>query len=190
MSHRGSIAAISSTNEGGTIPEENLVGYTRDRTETFAQVWLGLTANCAVCHDHKFDPMTQREFYELSAFFNNSTVGEKDGNIKDTPPTAFVPADRDRDRWEVLAGKLAEARSAVERRKDEGRPAFDSWMAKVTPGEVAALAPGEGLGLLARLGDGVWASRPGPPLEVADGGDFEADQGFSFGAWIKLPKAG
>ncbi len=60
------------TNEGGTIPEENLVSYTRDRTETVSQVWLGLTANCAVCHDHKFDPLTQREFYELSAFFNNT----------------------------------------------------------------------------------------------------------------------
>ena len=63
------------TNEGGTIPEENLVGYTRDRTETVSQVWLGLTANCAVCHDHKFDPLSQREFYELAAFFNNSTQG-------------------------------------------------------------------------------------------------------------------
>src|SRR5262249_13417542 len=50
------------TNEGGTIPEENLVHYTRDRTETVAAVWLGTTANCATCHDHKFDPLTQREF--------------------------------------------------------------------------------------------------------------------------------
>ncbi len=73
------------TNEGGVIPEEYLVLYTRDRTETVSQVWLGMTAGCAVCHDHKFDPLSQREFYEMAAFFNNTTQGAMDGNIKDTP---------------------------------------------------------------------------------------------------------
>ena len=73
------------TNEGGTIPEEYLVLYTRDRIETASQVWLGLTANCAACHDHKFDPLTQKEVYSLAAFFNNTTQNAMDGNIKDTP---------------------------------------------------------------------------------------------------------
>ena len=99
----------ATTNEGGTIAEENLVNYTRDRTETVSHVWLGLTANCAVCHDHKFDPLTQREFYELSAFFNNTTQGAYDGNIKDTPPTVFVPGAADRERWSTLAADLADA---------------------------------------------------------------------------------
>ncbi len=79
------------TNEGGAIAEEYLVLYARDRTETVSQVWLGLTAGCAVCHDHKFDPLTQKEFYELAAFFNNTTQAAMDGNIKDTPPIVFVP---------------------------------------------------------------------------------------------------
>src|SRR5260370_17014274 len=94
------------TNEGGTIAEENLVFYTRDRTETVAQIWLGLTANCAVCHDHKFDAFSARDFYSLSAFFNNSTQGAMDGNIPNTPPILFVPRREDRARWAVLAKDL------------------------------------------------------------------------------------
>ena len=77
------------TNEGGVIPEEYLVLSTRDRTETTATVWMGLTAGCAVCHDHKFDPLSQREFYELAAFFNNTTQGAMDGTI--TRPTRWFP---------------------------------------------------------------------------------------------------
>ena len=69
------------SNEGGLIAEEYLVLYTRDRTETAAQVWLGLTAGCAVCHDHKFDAFSTRDFYSMSAFFNNTTQGAMDGNI-------------------------------------------------------------------------------------------------------------
>ena len=116
------------TNEGGIIDEEYLVLYTRDRTETVSQVWLGLTAGCAVCHDHKFDPLTQKEFYEMAAFFNNTTQNAKDGNIKDTPPTLFVPSAMDRDRWNVLSGLLAEARKQVEARKKSARPEFNKWV--------------------------------------------------------------
>src|SRR5947209_6747900 len=90
------------TNEGGVIPEEYLVLYTRDRTETVNHVWMGLTANCAVCHDHKFDPLSQKEFYRMAAIFNNTTQGAMDGNIKDTPPVIVVPLPQDRARWEAL----------------------------------------------------------------------------------------
>ncbi len=100
----------ATTNEGGVIPEEYKVLYTRDRTETTSQVWMGLTAGCAVCHDHKFDPLSQREFYELSAFFNNTTQPTMDGNIKDTPPTIFVPRAADRPRWESLTAELVGVR--------------------------------------------------------------------------------
>ena len=78
------------TSEGGAIDEEYQVLYTRDRVETTSKVWMGLTSGCAVCHDHKFDPITQKEFYELSAFFNNTTQKPMDGNIKDTPPIVMV----------------------------------------------------------------------------------------------------
>jgi hypothetical protein len=119
------------TNEGGVIGEEYLVLYARDRTETTARVWLGLTAGCAVCHDHKFDPLSQKEFYQMSAFFNNTTQAAMDGNVKDTPPTVFVPAEADRGRWPALEKDLADARRQLEERKKIVRADFDRRLAAV-----------------------------------------------------------
>jgi len=59
--------------EGGTDPEEDRVKRTVDRTNTLGEVWLGLTVGCAQCHSHKYDPLTQREYYQLYAFFNSLT---------------------------------------------------------------------------------------------------------------------
>jgi hypothetical protein len=129
------------TNEGGTIPEEYLVLYTRDRTETTAAVWLGLTAGCAVCHNHKFDPLSQKEFYELAAFFNNTTQAAMDGNIHDTPPIVVVPKPEDRQRFAALEKELVAGRKAVETRKQAARVEFDSWIKEATPDAVAKAAP-------------------------------------------------
>ncbi len=110
------------TSEGGAIDEEYRVLYTRDRTETTSQVWLGLTAGCAVCHDHKFDPISQREFYELAAFFNNTTQSGMDGNIKDTPPVQFVPRPDDRARYDQLvAPKFRRERDELDARRQAGQ---------------------------------------------------------------------
>ncbi|MBI3412177.1 MAG: DUF1553 domain-containing protein [Planctomycetes bacterium] len=142
------------TNEGGAISEEYLVLYTRDRTETFAQVWLGITANCATCHDHKFDPLTMRDFYALSAFFNNTTQAAMDGNIANTPPVIFVPSAEDRQRWEALAKEKEEAGAAIKSRKDAAQKDFDAWLATAKTDNLATLIPTEGLHLHAPLKDG------------------------------------
>ncbi|MBX3411655.1 MAG: DUF1553 domain-containing protein [Pirellulales bacterium] len=133
------------TNEGGVIPEEYVVLYARDRTETTSQVWLGMTTGCAVCHDHKFDPISQREFYEFSAFFNNTTQNAMDGNIKDTPPIVTVPREEDRATWEALPTQLAAARKEVEDRRGSARPEFDSWLAGPASGSLAANNVADGL---------------------------------------------
>jgi hypothetical protein len=129
------------TNEGGVIDEEYLVLYTRDRTETTAAVWMGLTAGCAVCHNHKFDPLSQREFYELSAFFNNTTQAAKDGNAHDTPPILTVPRPEDRPRFAALDRELPEVKSAIEARKATGRPDFEAWVREATGESLARLLP-------------------------------------------------
>jgi len=72
-------------NEGGIVPDEFIVEYVADRTETTSTVWLGLTMNCARCHDHKYDPITQKDFYSLFAFFNNVDEHGQDGTIAPTP---------------------------------------------------------------------------------------------------------
>ncbi|MCA9041530.1 MAG: DUF1549 domain-containing protein, partial [Planctomycetaceae bacterium] len=59
------------TNEGGSIEEEFRTEYVADRTQTFGTAFLGLTLECSKCHDHKFDPVTQKEFYQLSSYFNS-----------------------------------------------------------------------------------------------------------------------
>lgn len=83
------------TSEGGSIDEEYYVRYAVDRTETTATIWMGLTAGCAACHDHKFDPISQKEFYQLYAFFNNNNEKAMDGNIALTPPMLKLPSDEE-----------------------------------------------------------------------------------------------
>ena len=81
-----------STSEGGSIDEEVLARYAVDRVETMSTVWLGLTTGCAVCHDHKFDPISQKEFYQLFAFFSGSADGAMDGNALAPPPAIKLPS--------------------------------------------------------------------------------------------------
>ncbi len=79
------------TSEGGSIDEEYYVQYAIDRADTTSTVWMGLTVGCAQCHDHKYDPITQKEFYQLYAYFNNITENAMDGNRKDSPPVVKLP---------------------------------------------------------------------------------------------------
>jgi hypothetical protein len=75
--------------EGGRIPEENRVEYVMDQAETVATVWLGLTFTCSRCHDHKYDPFTQRDYYKLFAFFNQTPVDGTGGSGQAEPVVQF-----------------------------------------------------------------------------------------------------
>ncbi|MCX7412734.1 MAG: DUF1553 domain-containing protein [Planctomycetia bacterium] len=205
------------TAEGGSIPQECLVLYARDRTDTTATVWMGLTAGCAVCHDHKFDPFTQRDFYSLSAFFNHTTQAALDGNAVDTPPMIVVPVAADRERFAVLEKEQPAAKQAVDARKNEGRKEFDAWLERLAPADIEAILPQdtplfnlacdegrgdetslghEGRQRPLRLASTRWIEGPGgrPALElngkaaeVADIPSFEHDRPFSVVMQVRVP---
>ncbi len=103
------------TSEGGAIPAELDVRYMVDRVETTGTVFLGLTLGCAVCHDHKYDPITQREFYQLGAFFNNTTQPAMDGNQKDTPPVVALPSEEYSDEWDHLLRQRSKLQDTIDR---------------------------------------------------------------------------
>ena len=87
----GFIRCSMTTSEGGSIEAEVAAAKAKERVETLGKVWLGLTTGCAACHDHKFDPISQKKFYELAAFFRNSTEGTFDGNVPNPAPVVTAP---------------------------------------------------------------------------------------------------
>jgi len=109
----GFVRCNVTTGEGGSIDEEVRVRYATDRTERLSTVFLGLTMGCAVCHDHKFDPLSQKEFYSLYSFFNSAADPAMDGNRHDTPPTVRVPTPEDTAKIADFDAKIAEKRKQI-----------------------------------------------------------------------------
>ena len=84
------------TGEGGSIYDEVFARNVMDRTDAFGTIFLGLSTGCAVCHDHKFDPITSKDYYSLTAFFNSLDGKAMDGNAKDHAPVIATPSDEQR----------------------------------------------------------------------------------------------
>lgn len=104
--------------EGGRIPEENRVDYVMDMSETMGTVWLGLTLNCCRCHDHKYDPLTQNEYYQFYAFFNQTPVTGQGGDPQ-TAPNMAVHSAADQRRTDELRPQLAGVTTRLKKvRKD------------------------------------------------------------------------
>jgi hypothetical protein len=103
-----------STSEGGSIDAEVLAMYAKERVETTTEVFLGETMGCAACHDHKFDPITQKDFYSMSAFFRNTTQPALDQNRSDAPPSILVPSPEDRTRWDALPGEIEDRQKPLD----------------------------------------------------------------------------
>jgi hypothetical protein len=142
------------TNEGGVIPDEVDAMYQKDRVETTATVWLGLTMGCASCHDHKFDPVSARDFYSMVAFFKNTTQRPLDGNIRDTPPILFVPRIEDRPRWDTLETEVASLKQKLQERKQATNEKYLAWLKSTKPADLKAKVSNDQLHLYAPLAEG------------------------------------
>jgi hypothetical protein len=121
------------TNEVGIIDDEYAEIYAKDRADTVGAVWLGMTVGCATCHDHKFDPISQKDFYALGAFFRNTTQKVMDGNISDTPPILLVPRAADRTAWEEKNALVAAVRRELDAAREGAGEAFQQWLGTRVP---------------------------------------------------------
>jgi len=113
--------------EGGAFPQEYLTAYIIDRVSTTSTVWLGLTIGCAQCHDHKFDPITQKEFYQFYAFFNKVAENGLDGRDGNAVPVAKAPAAGQRERLDAIAKRITGIQHQITAREKASEPNALAW---------------------------------------------------------------
>ncbi len=206
------------TNEGGSILAEVEAMYAKDRADTTGTVWLGLTVGCATCHDHKFDPIPQREYYSLTSFFRNTTQPTMDMNIPQTPPTVYVPLAADREKWSEVNTQRDALRNELAAERAKALRKIEKWSA--SPKRAAAATQDQAAQLLdLRVNaDQVQVTRSGANQSVSlaaetkiidapetdakalhfdKGGkltlpnvsEMDTDKPFTIASWIYIPKA-
>ena len=188
--------------EGGIVDEEFRVEYVADRVETTATVWMGLTAGCARCHDHKFDPITQKDYYSLFAFFNN--IDEKGfvWNFGNEPPVIQAPLPEQQRQLDEFDRRIEEAEGKLAGMQDDLARAQAKWEQRVvTSGKPVECDLMSGLAM--RLPLDTDASLPSAPgkiatalrfdgkryLDAGDGPKFNYRDPFTFAAWVQPESA-
>ena len=166
------------TSEGGAIDEEYEAVYAKDRVEATSTVWLGMTMGCASCHDHKFDPLSMREFYQMSAFFRNTTQKAMDGNIWDTPPSIKVFSKSEQARIDKTKRTVKKIQQEI------GSPGS---LLEAFP-SVAEDVARDVLVVEAQTGDSELGIDSTTQVVVGDMADLDLNGPFSISFWIKFSK--
>lgn len=201
--------------EGGIIPEEYRVEYVADRVHTTATILLGVSLSCARCHDHKFDPFTQREYYQFFAFFNNLNEQGEAGRVGNAEPTIKAPTQSQAARQVELAGQLHRLNDTLQQRVVTAVKSVPTWepqlkefysssasapvpllhwpLDEATGSEVPERIDGARKGQI--VGKAEWTTgRLGGAIrldgnthiEAGDLANFERTDRFSFGGWVNV----
>ncbi len=118
----------ASTDEGGVIAEEYRVEYVVDRVKTTSMVWLGLSMECAQCHDHKYDPISQKEYYSFYAFFNQAADPGMQTRNGNQVPKVDVPDESKVAKIPGVESQIADNKKQLEVLLSETTEAFNAWV--------------------------------------------------------------
>ena len=200
--------------EGGIVEEEFLVEYAADRVETTSTVWLGLTVGCARCHDHKYDPLTQKEFYQLFAYFNNVPERGLVYHFGNDGPMIKAPTDEHRSELASLDREVLAAEQRLEELEPSIKEGIAAWARSLAKHRKADWSVSDGLVAhypfrKARLEYAEWNQRPEDhepgarrvdlaegrqgsaalfektqSVDLGDLGGFDYNDPFTFSFWI------
>ena len=209
-----SIVCIVKPMRGGSIEEEFRVEYVADRTETFGTAFLGLTFQCARCHDHKYDPLSQKDYYQIFSFFNSiDESGLYSHFTKAIPtPTLLLSEQEQEAQLREFEKSIAEKEERLVHVTTEQQAAFDAWLASspheatiagligdyamdaIDRGKIANRVDPEQSGQVAEAPELV-AGKINKALHLSGennfttsvGGNFTRHDPFSIGLWINTP---
>ena len=120
----------ATTDEGGAIAEEYRIKYAVDRVKTTSTIWLGLSMECGQCHEHKYDPVSQEEYYQFFAFFNVSSDKGMQSRKGNAQPMISIPDPAAERELPAIKAKIAAVDAKMKARRAAIGPAFDTWVKK------------------------------------------------------------
>jgi hypothetical protein len=178
--------------EDGLVPEEYAVEYVVDRVDTTSTVFMGLTLGCARCHDHKFDPFTQREYYQLYAYFNSIPENGRASNYGNSPPWLPAPTREQQRQRDELQSEIAQTKKRLALMVKNNRLLQRRWERSLKPAANTQWFPSDSLllhhaldeGASLKISDSVARINPAKPDEdqVEKRDDRKSEVGFKIGA--------